>query len=254
MTKIQDFVESYNNITDTGKSISLADIVETFNRYYIKYLMDYSRLPMLGLSKTLNFKGYSVDEYNNEKIEIELYGVNNSFYGEENQLLTLYKNSGYSAAVSNIMGDENTPSFREFIAIDEDKIETYIDFGKRYSNFIESYYDIKNNKLFNEYGCRLTSYLGDYRTKNVSHYIHEIESLTLSLSMDRPNGEDTVEFDFYLSHLFGYIIAHKCKFDNESMQLDVKDIEYIINNIYIDSDKLPNLFKQQKRVRKKEVK
>ncbi len=254
MTKIQDFIDQYNTFSNTGKSISLYKIAKTYDDSYIAFLMDYYRLPRLGLSKMINFIKYSVDEYDNEKLEIELHDVKNNFHGEIYQLLTMYKNGSYCASVSNIVGDENNPSFREFIAIDEDKIKQYIEFGKKHSQFIETYYAIKNNMLFNEYGCRLHSTLENTKDKNKFNYIQEVDSLTLSLEMDRPDEMEFAKFDFYLRDYFGHVIAHECKFDKEYMKIDGNNTDYIINNIYFDGDKLPSLFRQQKRTRKKEVK
>lgn len=262
MIDIEGFIELYNSKLQGNNNINIFELVELFNNRYKDFLLDYGNLKDLGLCEEFNIQRYiKNDEYQTENMELELHNLKNTIHNQDSALGLIYRNSKESGIVLRNIGGINYPGerFREFINLDDSICESYLELGRKQFDFIDAYHELRSGCPIVCGEARLFSTLYDREvsgntTKILPKYINELNNLTLGLSIFDGREHQFMEFVFGLNDNYGEIKVSKCSLGSQEYILDDDSVIHILSSINISRDLLPNMFKQQEKTRKREVK
>lgn len=254
MIDIEEFIELYNSKLQGTDNINIFEFVELFNNRYKDFLLDYSNLKELGLSEVIDFRRYSkVDNYNIENVELELFSLKEPINNQRDALGLVYTNDKNSGIVLSNLWAINYPEerFTSFLKLDDSVRDSYLDIGRKHADFIDAYRKCRKGCLVCKDNVRLFTRL--YDDEDV-RFINNLHYLSLGLSIFENDEHHFIEFVFGLNDNYGDVKVSECSLGSQEYKLDDDSIIHILSSINISRELLPNLFKQQEKTRKREVK
>ena len=179
---------------DYKNSISLYNLVNSFNQLYLKFKKEFDLLPVLGIDGDINLGWY--DGCKNSKYERLTL-----FVGDEKIIYIDRVNDIYECYIANVIISNDKDFEYEKLAINNDVIKKYLEFGYKYDVLIDSYNDLKNKQIFsNGYSLIFTKINGglldDFNTfeiafgnvsMNCEDYINIVFKLGDNLVIDYDN-------------------------------------------------------------------
>lgn len=228
---------------DYHNSISLYDLVEMFNKSYMKYMEDKDTLKNLlsQLGKEIKYCHHIVND-DFTSICLEVIGTCPDIFSEEYSIVYFVNNFGNCYVSSNNvrrMFDEQYKSIS--VDLDETLIISCLDLVKKHNLFLESLRDLEEKFVFgNGTTVLFTKIEGDMFDK--------LTTFTLTFGNSYMNSTDYIEIKFRLGENLEVVYDEsKVSMDDEEI-LDSETKKSIINEliseIYINCDKLNRLYKQ----------
>lgn len=223
--------------------ISLYDLVEIFNKSYMKYMEDKDNLKNIlsQLGKEIRYCHHTVsDDFTSICLEVmETYP---NIFSEKYSIVYFVNNDGnYYVSANNgkRMFDKQYKS--TIVDLDECSIMSCLDLVKKHNLFLESLRDLEEKFVFgNGTSVLFTKIDGDMFDK--------LSTFTLTFGNSYMNSTDYIEVKFRLGESLE-IVYDESKVtmnDEEILDSEIKKkiINELISEIYINCDKLNGLYKQ----------
>ena len=260
MIRFGEYISDFNSEFMGEDNVSLRETVNRFNEEYTKFLEDYQSLRSLDIAKEFNINFYDASlDGEIENLELSLYKVNPK-YGDYNYLtLLLYHNTnGYGGVLHNHNDRNRTCEYREFISLDDELVQEYLAFGKKYNDFIEAYHTFRNGEL-SKNGLRVYSWLYEKELTSTGmkyhpKFINELEHIYLALSTPSSDGDNYFELSLGLNDKLGEVKVFKSLVSSEPYALNVEKIDQILDGVLVNVELLPKLFRRQQQKKLERVK
>lgn len=231
--KINTFITEYsklisftiqNNDRNDIFNTKLVDIITIFNQSYQSFIKEYKLLPPLHLAEMEKLYFYSSSDLSDSLI-IDFYNVNNCVSIELQK-----KDENYNAYLSN-MGERHYKKMR----IKTDIIKKYLDLMQKYQKLIRTYFSFREYYL-----CKHYTFFNIRLNENILNNISQFylyfgnENFTVELIFDLG---DKISISSYNVKIMGI---------NELEKHEEKEIiTFLLNNIYINTNYLSNLYKKK---------
>lgn len=239
---VYDWACVLNNNTckdiDYSNSISLYHLVESFYKLYILYKIDYDKLAKLNLGKKekiISFNSYKKGD--NETLVIDIDEPNRDIFDTDNAILYLYKkeNNTYNYISNGLYPYDNDYCTKELI-IDLKIMKDYLDFGRKYGLLIDSYNFLYNKFIFGNGTSLIFSKINGEMEDGISSFEITIGNVYFNredyINVVFKFGDNLlIDYDNSIVKLGDYIV------DNKKEVIDM-----LINNIYINRDKLSDMY------------
>ena len=220
---------------DYTNSTKLIDIVTKFNEQYQNFKKDFEKLPKLNLAKKIKYREFSNDN-DNKLLILDLYNTNDGLYNENEwiALQLFFLNNELFANLFNEQYHDN--AYQERININPKIIKNYVEMFDKHEEFLNTYEKLCNAFLFGNGTTLLFSNID-------GELLNGLKNFTFSFGNAYMNGSEYIKVTFKLGEKLE-IINYELKFDtfNENYKEHEQEIiNYLLNNIYINNNKLPKL-------------
>ena len=248
---IRSYVNFINNKDELSldNCISIKDMVSNFNDKYQEFINDYNNLVNLDICKDIKMAYYSEDSnYNFRLLSLDAIDLVNPINGYDTLELLMYQcDSEYSAKLIN---NASNKIISKLVNIDENIIKSYLDFGEKYSDVIDAYSKLKNGQLCGIGSSSIYTYFFDMEEKDnrIKVYpkaINELDHFGIAVVSSDFNNEEYVDLEFGLNDNVGKIKVNKCNFKGNKKSLSEEEVSLVIDNIYVNRDKLPKLYSNE---------
>lgn len=186
-------------------SISLYELVSSFNKLYLNFKKDYEQLDKIQFGKYLQFGNFFKSEREDcDYMELmfyvdEPYVCNHS----ETLLYLVSENSVISSFVTNGINPFDKNYYFEYIELDSNKAKQYLDLFEKYQALLATYQSLKcsflfgdgTNVIFTEIGGELIDELNFFRLSfgsafiDTEYFVKLIAKLGEQLVVDYDNSE-----------------------------------------------------------------
>lgn len=239
VTDVHELCYVINNKTgkevDTSNSISFYHLVESFNKLYNLFLNDYQKLSKLDVGKNIELIRYSsYDDYRILTLYIE--EPKKEIVDDYETIMYIcekYKET-YSIVTNNINPFDDD-YYNKKVNLPEELIREYLDFGKKYESFFESYHKLENEFIYGNGTTVLFS--------KVNGKFPNFTSFELTFGNAFFNGEDYIKVLFNLGENLS-IDYDQCELKLHSFETPtdattkVKIIDTLLKELYINKEKL----------------
>ena len=211
-------------------SISLLDLVSSFNKLYLSFIKEYDKLPKLKLGKNVEALDFSKFDFDKDSYRIlRLYISKPVITKHENTLLYLREINGEILPyVTNGKSPYDNGYYHEDVKIDTEITKKYLDLFEKYSLLLESYNYFKNKFVFGDGTNCLFTLIDDYVHCNLLDGLHKFK---ISFGSDG----DSIDLPINLGDNFGLDYDH-CKVILDSKEIPRSKEEYddILASTYIN--------------------
>ena len=266
--KLDEFINDFNLVTtntvtqdyfcmvnkkpveiDYSNSIRLIDIVRLLNEIRLEYLEEVKSMPELNIGEEICFINYN-DYSNAQYLHLLIKNPKKEIYGEDNKLYAWLSkdDEGYRIYLrdNNALKTMNDTKFsKEYNEkdklVNKEIIDKYFAFFKKYNLFLKAYMKLSNSCLY-----------GDGTTILFTN-INE-DNFVFSLGNNYFNTSDYIEILFKLdNNLTIKYEDSKVNLDSRDIGVDSETIDKLANNLYVDKDYLPELYKDKVKVKEKKI-
>lgn len=228
---------------DYKNCITLYDLVNTFNQVYIKYLEDQDRIMecIRVYGKEVYYAYHSIDEKEDFCLlsldAVEPYS--NILEGDMAYIYLIKDNGEYRVSANNGLNRFNKDYKSNEIEIDIEEIKRLLDLIIKHDLFLESYRDLRSKFVFgNGTSVLFTDINGDINDR--------LNIMKLTFGNAYFNSTDYVEVIFRLGEELEISYEEsKVTIDDEEVidiNRKIEIINRLISEIYINCDKLNNLY------------
>lgn len=236
------YVDDLKKEIDYSNSISLYDLAFLFNKQYLYFEKDYKRLEKYDFGEYISFLRFAKNEKSRYLI-IYISNPNKDICKQEETLLYLVENENKTYSfVTNDINCYDPKYYKIDVKLSSDVVKRYLDFGERQELFLQSYNFLKNKFIFGNGTTVLFSKIN-------GRVLERLESLVISFGNVYFNAEDyanivlkigdNLNIDYDSSDIF----IHSIDIQNKREYIDE-----VINNLYINREKLPRMYDKEKRL------
>lgn len=221
---------------DKSNSISFYHLVESFNKLNNLFLKDYNKLTKLDVGKKIELIRYSsFDDYRILTVYIEK--PKKEIVDDYDTIMYICsKGEETYCKVTNNINPFDDDYYNKEVILPEEQIQEYLEFGKKYETFFESYHKLKNEFIYGNGTTVLFS--------RVIGNFPNFDNFELVFGNAFFNGED------YIKVLFNLGEELKIDYDNSEVKLFTIDIDpnnknqkkevidTLLNELYVNKEKL----------------
>lgn len=214
---------------DYNNTISLYNLVSSFNKLYLEFKKEYETLDKLELGEYIEIVNFSKSEFNQNKYRIlRIYVQKPIICNHNNTILYLVEeNENLSSFITNRKNDKDYRVIRENIKLNPVTIKKYLDLFEKYELLLETYNYLKRqfvfgngtDTLFTRIGDNLTSGLTYFKLEYGSSYINSEYFIKLFINLGNDFGIDYDKSEIVL--------------DSENKEVDEELVNKLLNNTYI---------------------
>lgn len=234
---------SSKNIDYNG-CINLYQLVEKFNTSYLKYLKDKSELEnilkKLGKDVFYGFDSIS-DDFSLVCFEV-IEPFRNIFNGKRCLVNFVNNKETYYGSANNGKRRSNPNYERKKICLDDKLISSCLKIVKNHHSFLDSFNNLRINQIF---GNGTTTVF----TEIEGNIFDELTTFTLSFGNDYLNSNDFIKVVFLLGSKLDILYDQSDIVINDIKVTDTNDkreiIKFLLEKIFINSDKLPTLYREE---------
>jgi len=233
-----------NNEIDFSNSTNFYHLVESFNKLYLLFKKDYENLSKLDLGENVELWEFYKDEKNNYKcLTIYIDNPKKEICDYEEIILLLYEEDGkVHSRVTNNLSYLDKNYFNKELNLDEKKVENYLSFGEKYQLFIDSYYKLKDCFVFGDGTTVLF-------TKINGRLLENLSTFKLTFGNAFFNSCDNVKISFNLGEKLDILYEKsELMFDLEKQEPEKEIIDKLVNDLYINNTKLPQMYLKEKQL------
>lgn len=235
-----------NRAIDYSNSINLYHLVTTFNKLSNYFQKDYQTLNPITLGENvelLNFYHHENDNY--RCLTIYINNPNEQICNEDETLLYLIEKDGkITSIITNGINYFDKDYYKKEINIDEEIVKKYLDLGEKYSLFIDAYHTLKNKFIFGDGTTVLFSKIN-------GELFEKITSFEITFGNHYFNTEDYINVPIKLGEtpVIDYPNS-KVILDLEEQENKKEIIDELLEKLFINKDKLPELYQKEKQLLK----
>lgn len=231
---------AYTNVLNNENSISLYDLINSFNKMYSSFKKEYEKLEKLDLGKDISFLGFT--KKNNILRVLDMLVYRPNIISDKYTHLYLREINGVSMPyITNEIGlHSDNGYYNKTIKLPAKVVKDYLDLFEKYELLFELYQHLKNNTIFNN-----GNYLLYTRIDNINRNILDnIESFKIVMDSNKYiEAGNHIDIKVNLGNSLSIDIADSSirlgdisiPVDNE-LGIDIlKKIS--INGIYLEKDK-----------------
>ena len=229
-----------NKEIDYENSISFYNLVDSFNKLYLKFKNDYDKLDKWNLGKYIQVLDvYSKDEENGLYRSLVIYidePDKDICDYDETLLYIIEKNGDIYGRITNNLNYFDKNYYNKIIDIDKDKASKYLDFFLKYKLFIDAYDFFRIRTILGNGTTMIFSKIdGDINDKNCK--------FELSFGNYFFNYEDYIKVVFELGNELRINYDDSIVIFESKTVDDKKDIiDMLVNNLYIHRCKISKLY------------
>lgn len=227
-----------NNIykeIDYSNSISLYQLVNSFNELYLKFKKECVNLPSLGINRKdivgIFYNYYFDDKNNYRRLVMLVNNYDDKRYLDGDAILYLCEEKGeFKSYLTNGLFPFEDNFVKKYLSLSDDEIKKYLDFGSKYDVLIDSFNYFRNKQIFGNGTAMLHSKIN-------GELLNGIDTFEISFGNVYFNYEDYVNIVFKLGDKIE-IDYEKSKIKLEFVECDDKFlvIDEFVKNIYINRD------------------
>ena len=215
-------------------SVSLFDLVSSFNKLYLLFKKEYDALPKLNLGKDVEALDFSKFIFDKDIYRVlRLYITKPTITKHENTLLYLREINGKILPyVTNNKNPYDKDYYRDNKSLDHEISQKYLDLFEKYELLLESYNYFKNRFVFGDGTNCLFTLIDDYVHCNLLDGLHKFK---ISFGSASFNTEYAIDLPINLGENFGLDYDH-CKviLDNKEIPRSKEEYDNILANTYIN--------------------
>ena len=216
-------------------SISLYELITTFNNLYVEFEREFSELKKHPLGKKMEYIDFSKFKNSEDLLRVLiLYLEGNTLTNHKKTILYLREVNGLMRPfVTNNVSLLDSNYYNEEVYIDEDIAKQYLDLFEKYKPLFDMYYNLKNNFIYGDGTYTLISAI-DNTSSNILEGLKEI---SLYMGANYFESENYIKIYLNLGTEFG-INYDKCevKLDDEEKVLPATLIDKSFKEIHINQD------------------
>ena len=233
-----------NKEIDYENSISFYNLVESFNKLYLRFKNDYAKLDNWNLGEYIEI----LDVYSNEKsgnlyrsLVIYIGNPNKEICEYDETLLYLCEENGkLTGRITNNLNFFDKDYYNKEILIDENMVRNYLDFFLKYKSFIETFNFFSNINIFGNGTTMIFSKIDGNLFDNISKF-------ELAFGNAFFNYEDYINVVFKLGDKL-IINYDDClvKLQSSYIENNKEIIDTLIHSLYLNRCKLPKCYTNDK--------
>lgn len=235
---------------DYSNSINLYHFVESFNKLYLFFKKDYEKLEKLNLGEDLEILKFDKwssmsDGSNYRRLVVYVYNLDKEMGDDYDTLLYLYEKDGeVSSYITNNLLPWEKGYYKKYLDLDKQLIKSYLDLGEKYGLLIDSYNDLKNKFLFGNGTTVLFSKIN-------GKLLEELSTFEVTFGNAYFNSEDYINVVFRLGDSLEINYDESIvKLESELYDNRQEIIDELIHNLYINKDKLTEMYGKEKKLMK----
>ena len=220
---------------DFKENISIGNIFEIFIKEYFNFKNEYNKIAKLENYLDLGYIRFEENE-NGKTLLLDFFDGCKTMYSKDGYLVLALKekNGIYSAEVTN----EEVYDYKvKEELIDKNKIKSYINLFKKYKDLLDAYNFLKKEFIFgNGFNVLYIKIKGDV--------LNELKSMSISFGNAYMNKSDYVTFEIEMLNQHR-ILKEEITIDNKKIDPTPEIVTYLLNNVYLNKEYLPTLYKKQ---------
>ena len=248
MNELDLFLSNINQNTDEDykESISLYNLVNTFNKLLLSFKSEYTKLEKLELGKEINIIDFIKNDNNLRIIDMILYKPNmvNDSYTH------LYLRELNGVSLPFITSDVNIHSdngyYHEVIKIPAKLVKKYLDLFEKHELLFELYHYLKNNFIVNSESVNIHT-----RIDSVNNSLDKITGIKIEIDNYYLQQEDHIDIKFDLENNLKVDLSESSiRLNNKSIKTNENTYLDILKNLYISSRHLENEVNDKSKIKK----
>ena len=220
----------------TDNSISLYDLLASFNKMYLAFQKEYRSLKKLPFGESIQIGDFckfgNVEE---ESRLLPIYVDSPTFTNHDKTVLYIYEEKGIVSSFAANLPDEIT-NYHEDVNFDSSDLKGYLDLFEKYALLFRLFKILKFNYLYTDG----TNILFSMISKESDDLFDELDSITLRISTlywMSPENELYIEFNLGKTSGIDYRHSH-IKIEDESLKVGMDQYNSILRSIYINGSYL----------------
>ncbi len=216
-----------------ANSVSLLNLISSFNKLYLSFKEEYEQLEKLNLGKTIEVLDFSKFNMNDDNYRVLVFYINiPKITNHEETILYLREiNGDIKPFVTNNINVFDKNYYKENISLHEDIAKKYLDLFEKYKELLNAYNYLKNSQILGDGTNSMFTTIDNYN----SNLLEELKNFTISFGSEYFNTEYWVELSIKLGNDFG-IDYDKSKIilDNQNIKADIEVCEKVLTKVHIN--------------------
>ena len=222
-----------NQKVNYEKSISLYDLIVSFNKLYTEFENEYKELQKYPLAKKEEYIDFAKFKNGSDLLRVLIMYIEGNIYSKHQKTILYLRevNGMMRPFVTNNVNRLNIDYYNEDVYVDEDKAKKYLDLFEKYKYLFDIYNDLKNSFIYSDGTYTITSSIDDCK----SNILEGLNKLSLYIGASYFDSESYIKLVINLGENFG-IKYDECStvIDSEERQLSGELLEKVFNEIHID--------------------
>lgn len=214
---------------DYDNTISLYNLVNSFNKLYLSFKKEYETLGELKLGEYIDVVDFIKGEENQNKYRILIIYITkpNICNYSDTTLYLMEKEEKLSSFVVNRKSSFDKTNYKKNIDLDPIKIKKYLDLFEKYELLLETYTYLKNKFVFGDGTNTISTRIGESILEGLNYFCLEYGSLYLNteyfIKLFINLGND-FKVDYDKSEIF---------LDSENKEVDEESVNKLLNDTHI---------------------
>ena len=214
-------------------SISLFNLISSFNKLYLSFKKEYEELEKLNMGKYVSVLSFDTFYFDEEYYRVlSLYIDEPTITKHGDTFLFLREINGeMKPFVTNNKNTFDKDYYRENIELDSSIAKKYLDLFEIYSLLLDLYNKLKNEQIFGDGTNSIFTVIDEYKS-NLLEGLNKFKIIVCSAYFDT---EYYIDLPVNLGEDFG-LDYDNCQLilDSENVQADKEDYSKVLTNIYLN--------------------
>lgn len=214
-------------------SISLYNLVSSFNKLYLLFKKEYEELEKLNLGKDIEVLSFEKFDYNGDDYRSLIFYIDEPTITKHGDTILYLReiNGEMKPLVTNNRNPFDKNYYREDIKLNDDIAKKYLDLFEKYSLLLNTYNYLKNRQIFGDGTNGIYTSIDNYN----SNLLKGLNKFKISFGSTYFDTERFIEILINLGENFGIDYDNsKMILDNEETSIDKETSDRLFANVYVN--------------------